>query len=340
MRRTTTTLCAVLALTTRLAGAQGEARACDARRAIADAWWTGPMLANSAATLPRGHLLLEPYLYDVRATSAYGAAGARQRVPRSSSYGSLTYAIYGLTDRVSLGLIPTAGFTTVQGGPSSSGIGVGDVTTHAQFRLTQFRVCHRVPAISVAVQETFPTGRYDRLGDRPSDGFGAGAFTTTLGLYSQMYFALPTGRILRMRLNVSEAMSSRVNVQDASVYGTADGFRGHATPGSASFVDAAWEYSLTQRWVLALDATWRHARDTRVDGYDALAGGGAGAGAGAGIPQEVHLNSGSSDAFGLAPAIEYSWKSAMGVLLGTRIIAAGRNTAETITPALAVNIVR
>ena len=334
MRRTTTTLCTALALTSRLAGAQGDATACDVRRAIADAWWTGPMLANSAATLPRGHVLLEPYLYDVRATSAYDGAGARQRVPRSSSYGSLTYAIYGLTDRVSLGLIPTAGFTTVQGGPSSSGIGVGDVTAHAQFGLTRFRPCHRVPAISLAVQETFPTGRYDRLGDRSTNGFGAGAFTTTLGLYSQMYFALPTGRMLRMRLNASQAVSSRVNVQDASVYGTASGFRGHAAPGSSSFVDAAWEYSVTQRWVLALDATWRHARDTRVDGYHVPAGGGSA------NPQEVHLSSGASNAFGLAPAIEYSWNSAMGVLLGTRIIAAGRNTGATVTPAVAVNIVR
>ncbi len=37
----------------------------DARQSLEDAWWTGPMLAPSAATLPRGHLLIEPYLYDV-----------------------------------------------------------------------------------------------------------------------------------------------------------------------------------------------------------------------------------------------------------------------------------
>ena len=32
---------------------------------VEDAWWTGPMLAPSAATLPRGHFLIEPYLFDV-----------------------------------------------------------------------------------------------------------------------------------------------------------------------------------------------------------------------------------------------------------------------------------
>ncbi|MGH8303011.1 MAG: transporter, partial [Steroidobacteraceae bacterium] len=30
-----------------------------------EAWWTGPLLAPNAATLPHGHWLVEPYLYDV-----------------------------------------------------------------------------------------------------------------------------------------------------------------------------------------------------------------------------------------------------------------------------------
>ena len=34
-------------------------------QSLDDAWWTGPMLAPSAATLPRGHFLIEPYLFDV-----------------------------------------------------------------------------------------------------------------------------------------------------------------------------------------------------------------------------------------------------------------------------------
>jgi hypothetical protein len=50
-------------------------------------------------------------------------------------------------------------------------------------------------------------------------------------------------------------------------------------------------------------------------------------------------NTGSSDAVGFAPAIEYNWKPTLGLLLGTRIIAIGHNTATTITPAIAINIV-
>jgi hypothetical protein len=34
------------------------------RQPLNDAWWTGPILAASGATLPRGHYLIEPYFYD------------------------------------------------------------------------------------------------------------------------------------------------------------------------------------------------------------------------------------------------------------------------------------
>jgi hypothetical protein len=280
-----------------------------------DAWWTGPMLANSAATLPRGHFLVEPYLYDV--------IGAH-----SNGFGSLTYIEYGLVDRFTVGMIPTAGFTKMNDALSSSGVGLGDLTVLGQYRLTQFHEGGWIPTTSFEVEETLPTGKYDKLGDRPSDGLGGGAYTTTLALNSQTYFWLWNGRILRMRFNVSQTLSDYANVEGTSVYGTAAGFHGHAKPGGSFFVDAAWEYSLTRNWVLALDATYRHTGNTRVTGYDTGEN-----------PPQVVRNTGSSDAVGFAPAIEYNWKPTLGVLLGARVIAIGHNTATTITPAVAVNIV-
>jgi hypothetical protein len=311
----------VLAMTAGLAGAQEASPPSSVvRQSLDDAWWTGPMLAPSAATLPRGHFLIEPYLYDVIAD-------------HSNSLGSLTYVLYGLADRVTVGLIPTAGFNVVSNGPSSSRVGLGDVTSLAQYRLTQFHAGSWIPTTSVDVQETFPTGKYDRLGNRPSDGFGSGAYTTTLALYSQTYFWLPNGRILRMRFNVSQAFSSNVNVKDVSVYGTGAGFRGHAQPGSSFFSDGSWEYSLTRRWVLALDVTYRHSGNTRVAGYNILDPNSVQ------NPPSIRLDSGSSDGFGFAPAIEYSWKPNLGVLLGARVIPPGHNTTASITPVVAINFV-
>src|SRR5437588_3349865 len=161
---------AVFVLTTGFACAQGASPPSGiVRQSLDDAWWTGPMLAPSAATLPRGHFLIEPYLYDVIAAHSHG-------------FGSLTYVNYGLADRVTVGLIPTAGFNKVSNGPSSSRVGLGDLTLQAQYRLTKFHAGSWIPTTSVAVQEGLPTGKYDRLGERLSDGLGSGAYTTTVAL--------------------------------------------------------------------------------------------------------------------------------------------------------------
>jgi hypothetical protein len=273
------------------------------------------MLANSAATLPRGHFLIEPYLFDVSSS-------------HTDSYGSLTYILYGVTDRLTAGLVPVFGYTRVDGSPNGSGGGVGDVSLLAQYRLTQFPAESSLPTISIQLQETLPTGRYDRLGVHPAEGQGGGASVTTLALNTQTWFWLPNGRILRMRLNVSRSFAKTANVVGVSVYGTGQDFRGRARPGNALSVDAAWEYSLTRNWVLAFDLVWHHAHGTRVAGF---------------IPSNtgamtVHTDSGASTQISLAPAIEYNWNAHVGLLVGVRTID-GHNTTRSITPVVALNIV-
>lgn len=290
------------------------------KQTLDDAWWTGPILANSAATLPRGHMLIEPYFYDVMA-------------PRSNGFGSSVYVLYGLVDDLTVGLLPIASYTVRSGGPSSSRVGLGDLTLVAQYRLTQFHADDWIPAMAVNVQQSFPTAKYDRLGDRPADGLGSGAYTTTVALNTQTYFWLPNGRILRMRVDVSETRSSMVHVADVSVYGTSAGFEGRAKPGNAFVADAAGEYSLTKRWVFALDLFFRHGDDTRVTGTNTLSAGG-----GAAQPL-VQLSSGRTNSVGFAPAVEYNWKSYVGVIAGARVVTASRNTTATITPVVAINFV-
>ena len=284
------------------------------------------MLANTPATAPRGHSLAETYLYDTATQGVYSSAGAHHSAPHANSYGSLTYLIYGLSDKTGFGLIPTAGYNTAAGAPSSSGPGLGDLTLLLQRRLSTFHPCGRMPILSVNVEQTLPTGQYDRL-SRAANGIGSGAWTTNPAFLSQMYFWLPNRRIVRTRLDLSDAFSRSVPVQDASVYGTTNGFRGAAHPGSSFYLDNSWEYSLTRRWVLAADITYRNNASTRVTGSYP------------GNPAPVTLNSGWSDTWALAPAVEYSWKPYLGVLLGVRIIPAGHNTTDSITPAIAINFV-
>ena len=292
----------------------------------ADAWWTGPMLAPNAATLPRGYALLEPYLFDIITSGHFDANGNKHAGPLEHDLGSLTYMLYGVTNNITAGLIPRFLFEEPAGAANSSGIRLGDLTLQLGYGLAHFHDGGRTPVISLVLQETLPTGSYDRL-TRASDGVGAGAYTTSINLYLQDYFWMPNGRILRGRLDLTYGRSSSVSVQDASVYGRANGFRGHAYPGDAFTADGAAEYSLTRNWVLAFDVVYQHNESTRVSGTASPGG----------MPLE-HA-SGSSYSLGFAPAIEYNLSSTVGVLLGVRIIEIGRNTEATVTPAIAVNMV-
>lgn len=112
----------------RAAAGEAQPGSCELRHPMTDAWFTGPMLANTAATAPRGHSLVEPYLYDVTTQGAFAANGKLHSAPHANSYGSLTYIIYGITDTLAFGVIPTAGYTAPSHGPSSAGPGMGDVT--------------------------------------------------------------------------------------------------------------------------------------------------------------------------------------------------------------------
>jgi hypothetical protein len=314
-------LAGVLVLASAGAGAQQEARE--------DAWWTGPMLAASAATLPAGHMLLEPYLFDDISNAHFDGGGERYSGPYEHDLGSLTYILYGLTDRVTAGLIPRFMYNEPAGAANSSGVGIGDLTLQAGYGLTQYQDGSSVPAIAAVLQETLPTGRYD--------GFGAGAYTTGLALYSQDYFWLPNGRILRARLDLTYDLSSSVDVHDLSVYGTGQGFAGRAWPGNGFTADAAAEYSLTRSWVLALDVVYQRNASTAVSGsvsggMPAVSGSAAGA-------SPFQSASGSSWSIGFAPAVEYNFSGRVGALFGVRIIEIGRNTTASLTPAVALNMV-
>jgi hypothetical protein len=303
------------------------------RQSREDAWWTGPILAAGASTLPKGHTLVEPYMFNVMSRGRYDDDGTRRSGPRRHSYGSLTYLLYGLVDDFTVGVIPRFGYNDVSDGPDSSGVGIGDFTVQGTYRLMQFHDGARTPTMSIVLQETLPTGKYDQLGARPSDGIGTGAYTTTLSLNSQYFLWMPNGRIVRTRLNLSYALADSASVEDVSVYGTGQGFRGRARPGRAFIVDSAWEYSMTRNWVLALDVVYEHDSSTTLSGFDpAPAGSGA-------PPTRVQRRFGSSEVFTLAPAVEYNWNSQIGVIVGTVFTVAGRNASATLVPVMALNMV-
>ena len=279
-----------------------------AKQALDDAWWTGPLIANSPAPLAKGHVYAESYFYDARS-------------PGVHRYGSQTYLLYGLTEKTTVGLRPSFGYVRAEPGRGGSHAGVGDLTLHAQHALTVHDPQTRTPGIAIAFELTLPTGRHDRL-RRIDDGFGSGAYTTALGLYGQQYFWLRNGRILRGRINLGGEFSRRARVRGASVYGTEAAFAGYARPGSAFFLGNAWEYSVTRNWVLAMDLHYRHDAKASVRG----------------VRGPAPAAGRSRDTFSIAPAIEFNWSPRIGVIAGGRYVLGRGGNAESVTPIVALSV--
>jgi hypothetical protein len=312
----------------------GLARAAiaDSRQSRDDAWWTGPLLAASPGTLPQGHFLIEPYLFDGIARGHYDNDGVRQPGPHQNSFGSQSYVLYGLIDTLSVGLIPRFAYNAPSVGRNSSSVEVGDLTLQGQYRLTQYEEGGWIPTTAIVFGETLPVGKYDRLGERPADGVGSGVYTSIVSVYSQYFFWLPNGRILRTRLDVSYSLSGAANVHDVSVYGTGQGFRGRAYPGDSVLVDGAFEYSLTRNWVVAFDVVYEHDASTRVSGLDLQ-------NPSQGSSPPFSASSGAGQTWSLAPAFEYNFNSRVGIIAGAKLTVAGHNAGAGIIPVAAVNIV-
>jgi hypothetical protein len=278
------------------------------RSAMKSARWTGPMLASTAETLPRGHFYTEPYFYDVI-------------VHGDHHPGSSGFYQYGLFDNLTVGFQPSFATATNHLG---RGMAIGDFKLLSQLRLTHFTPQHRVPTIALVLNEVIPTGKFDRLA--PSEeGHGSGVFATELGVNVQHWFLLDNGRLLRARINVLQRFYDRTNVEGRSVYGTDAGFRGHARPGSRTTLIGAVEYSLTNEWVLAFDVEGDFAGRARTVGQEASGG------------PLVSTSSPPSRDVGFAPAVEYNWSPSTGALLGVWIIPKGHNSPPSVTPAIAIS---
>lgn len=325
-----TVICAIGIGASAAAGATSQSAA-SPQEGMDEAWWTGPLLAPNAATLPQGHWLIEPYVYDDMTYGQFDRNGTLQSTGAAHDFGSQSYIEYGLVDRLTVGLIPRLGLHESSAGQDSADFTLGDTTLQAAFGLTQFHQGSDVPATALVIQETFPTGKYDRLDGRTDGALGSGAYSTTVSLYSQTYFWMPNGRILRARLDVSYEASRWASLHGMSVYGTSSGFNGRVHPGPSVFGDLAFEYSLTRNWVLAMDFWWEHDGNTQVAGGHAPT-------VTATLPAYMVQNSGSDDILYLAPAFEYNWSPSMGVIAGARITAAGRNAGATISPVAAINM--
>ena len=267
-------------------------------------------------------MAIEPYVVYQGNTGTYGNDGGHHSTENNvRQMESVTVFKYGITDRLSIEALPSFAHAW---NDQAKATGVGDLPVELEYRFNDENNETGFPSVTASVGMSFPIGDYDRL-QTPLNGLGTGAYTLKQGLLFQSLFDTPGNHPLRLRLyGAAFERVANVGVNDLSVYGTEQGFAGHAAPGFAANVGLGAGYGLNQRWVLAFDLVQHFAYSTRIQGMVALG-------------NSVNTREAGSAGTALAPALEYNFSDHLGIIAGIEYSVAGRNTSSYFAPQIALS---
>jgi hypothetical protein len=322
MRRLPLFVCAVVACISSTTSAHVVAG--DA--AVQAQWFTGSLEAPSPALPKAGIFATEPYFIYSSNTGSYDNSGAHHSTGNDGNqFQTIVLLKYALTDRISVQAIPSV----VQSwNKQSNGTGIGDLPVEVDYRFNDENNMTGFPSVTASLGINLPTGHYERL--HPSlnglDGLGSGSYTLKEGLLAQSLFDTSGHHPVRLRF-YAEAFEpvATVPVQGISVYGTDQGFGGHATPGFASVLGIGGGIALDQQWVLALDLVQHFSGGSHLLGNE-VAG------------PLVNTKAPGSARTAVAPAVEYNLSDSLGIIAGVEFSVAGRNSGSYVAPQIAVSM--
>lgn len=289
-------------------------------------WLTGPLLTPSAHVIPPGHFNFEPYVFITNNNGVYDNKWHRHSASDFLSVNNQMLLQIGLFECTDFFIVPQFFYNHIDDASKTS---FGDLPVGFDFQLLQDDSVHWYPAIKLQIREIFPTGKYERLDPRKkrTDAVGGGSYQTALSLTLSRLFHFRKHHFLAARFNFTYNVAASVHVKGFNAYGGAANTSGKAYPGSSYSAFLGFEYTLTQRWVLALDALYTHTNKNRFSGNPGESAPGI----------KAVVTAPSSEQFILAPALEYNWNANVGLIAGPWFTVAGRNTTAFAGGVIALN---
>lgn len=308
-------------------------------------WFTGPLLTPSPNVIPGGHFNIEPYVYYGATTARYDSGWHPVKVPKFSQFRVQVPIQIGLTQWMDFAITPQMIHSWSQGSATTK---FTDLPVQFDFQLQHDRPgLNWHPGIRFTVKETFPTGKYQHLNPNKNktDISGSGSFATGFAVVIGKLFHFTGVHFLNTRFSASYTYPAPVHVRGFNTYGGGYGTAGKVLPGNIfNFLFGA-EYSMTHRWVLALDAACTVSSKTRFHGTPGFSAPLVPANVGS-VPSNPLGLTGSSEAttggpasarFSLAPALEYNWNANLGIIAGAIFSVAGRNSIRYASGSAAFN---
>lgn len=284
-----------------------------------DPWYTGPLLTASASLMPLGSAMMQPYLFF---TDYYGSYNEdRKEVSTPNKFQLLSNPLliqWGVSPSVDATLVTSVVGNWQEG---SSGGGFGDLTTQMGFLIMLEGLYY--PKAKFSISETFPTGNYKNLDSNGLglDATGSGTYATTFSIAIGKLFLWNTTHPLNTRAVVTYTINTPVEVTNFNAYGGGYGTHGTVLPGGVFQSDFGVEWSISQRWVLALDVVYTFQNKTDFHGFPGYTSSG----------DLASVGGGYSDKLSLAPAVEYNFSGQMGLIGGAWFSVYGRNSSSFVS---------
>lgn len=257
----------------------------DGKRTYQTPWFTGPLLTPSARTIPQGHFNFQPYLFANNANHHHGIL-------------FLFLTQFGLTPWMDFTINPQFFYSWNKKNDSWH---FGDLLLGTSFQLLKENFREWTPNIRFAINETFPTGKFQHLNPNKveTDAAGGGSFGTTFSLDTSKLWHCYNNHFLATRIAVQWLVFTPTSIHGPSSYGGDLTTKGTVHPGSSQITFIGLEYSFTQRFVYAMDIVSTYNLKTTFRG-------------------ETHVPVGrkSNYALSIAPALEYNYTKNIGIIAG------------------------
>lgn len=279
-------------------------------------WYTGPLFATPAENVSPGHLEVQPYFFYINTFAEYDNHRCSVSVTETNTIQILSLFETGITKWLDVAVIPKGTWNWRDYQHAGA---FNDLTGIVGFQI--YRETPYIPSIRFTVGELFPNGKFERL-DLNKEGIdagGAGAYQTIFTLIlGKVFWQIPIHPIRVRMVSAYQFPNHRVHVKSFNAYGGGLGTTGSVSVGHNLSFDLGFEFSISQKWVLATDLVYTYTGQSKFRGFPGINPMGGPASVGA--P--------SSDQLSLAPAIEYNVSENGGFIGGFWFTMTGRNSGK------------